>query len=108
MLGAPPGDALVKVRFRSHPRFSVEGRDLHVDLPVSLKDAVLGAKLPVDTLAGKVAVTVPAWSNSDKVLRIKGRGLPLKAEGHGDLYVHVRVMLPAEARSDLEALVRKL
>jgi DnaJ-class molecular chaperone len=101
------GDALVKIRLRKHPRYSVEGRDLHVDLPVSLKDAVLGAKLAVDTPTGRVAVNVPAWSSSDKVLRLKGRGLPEKAGGHGNLYAHVRVMLPAEGDPELEALMRR-
>ncbi|MGO4833453.1 DnaJ C-terminal domain-containing protein, partial [Rhizobiaceae sp. 2RAB30] len=100
-----PGDALVKVRFRRHARYRVEGRDLHADLPVSLHDAVLGAKVPVETPTGRLAVNVPAWSSSDKVLRIKGRGLPEKAGGHGDLYAHVRVMLP-DGDKDLEALLK--
>ena len=102
-----PGDALVKIRFRRHPRYRVEGRDLHVDLPVPLKDAVLGAKLAVETPTGKVAVNVPAWSSSDKVLRLKGRGLPEKTGGHGNLYAHVRVMLPEGGDPELEALMRK-
>jgi DnaJ-class molecular chaperone len=101
-----PGDALVKIRFRRHPRYRVEGRDLHVDLPVPLKDAVLGAKLAVETPTGRVAVNVPAWSSSDKVLRLKGRGLPEKTGGHGNLYAHVRVMLPEGGDPELETLVR--
>ena len=84
-----------------------EGRDLHADLPVSLADAVIGAKVPVETLGGRVAVTVPPWSSSDRVLRIKGRGMPLKTGGKGDLYVHVRIMLPEGGDPDLEALLRK-
>lgn len=100
------GDALVKIRFRRHPRYRIEGRDLHADLPVSLKDAVLGAKLPVETPAGKLALNVPEWSSSDKVLRLKGRGLPEKTGGHGDLYVHVRIMLPEGGDKELEALLR--
>ncbi len=99
------GDALVKIRFRRHPRYTVEGRDLHVDLPVPLRDAVLGAKIPVETPTGKLAVNVPAWSSSDKVLRLRGKGLPEKAGGHGDVYVHVRIMLP-DADAELEALMR--
>lgn len=102
-----PGDALIKVRFRRHPRYRVEGRDLHADLPVSLHDAILGAKVAVETPTGRIALAVPAWSSSDKVLRIKGRGLPEKAGGHGDLYVHVRIMLPEGGDPDLEALVKK-
>jgi len=102
-----PGDALVKIIFRKHGRYRVEGRDLHVDLPVSLHDAVLGAKVAVETPTGKLAVNVPAWSSSDKVLRLKGRGLTQKGGGHADLYVHVRVMLPETGREVLEALMKK-
>ncbi|MER8384667.1 DnaJ domain-containing protein [Mesorhizobium sp. M0166] len=102
-----PGDALVKIRFRRHPRYRVEGRDLHVDLPVGLADAVLGAKVAVETPTGRIAVNVPPWSSSDKVLRLKGRGLPEKAGGHADLYAHVRLMLPEGGDAELEALMRR-
>ena len=88
-------------------RYRVEGTDLHSDLPVELRDAVLGAKVAADTPSGKVAVTIPPWSSSDKVLRLKGRGLPHKTSGDGDLYVHVRVMLPENGDADLEALMKK-
>ncbi|MBZ9814211.1 DnaJ C-terminal domain-containing protein [Mesorhizobium sp. CA7] len=102
-----PGDALVKIHIRRHSRYRIEGRDLHVDLPVDLADAVLGAKVAVETPTGKLAVNVPAWSSSDKVLRLKGRGLPEKAGGHGDLYAHVRLMLPGGGDAELEALMRR-
>ncbi|MCR4266725.1 DnaJ C-terminal domain-containing protein [Nitratireductor sp. ZSWI3] len=101
------GDALVTLRFRRHSRYRVEGRDLHVDLPVSLRDAVLGAKVPVETPTGRLAVTVPAWSSSGRTLRVKGRGLPHKVEGHGDLYAHVQIMLPEGGDPALEALFRQ-
>lgn len=101
-----PGDALVKIRIRKHPRYRIEGRDLHADLPVQLADAVLGEKVAVETPTGRIAVSVPAWSSSDRVLRIKGRGLPEKAGGHGDFYVHVRVMLPESRDAELESLMR--
>ncbi len=107
LFGGQPGDALVKIRFRRSSRYRVEGRDLHADLPVDLRDAVLGAKVAAETPSGKVAVTIPPWSSSDKVLRLKGRGLPEKAGGHGDLYVHVRVMLPEGGDAELEALMKK-
>jgi DnaJ-class molecular chaperone len=104
--GGGAGDALVKIRLRRHGRYRVEGRDLHVDLAVPLRDAVLGAKVAVETPTGRLAVNVPAWSSSDKVLRLKGRGLPQKAGGHGDLYAHVRIMLPEGGDKDLEALFK--
>lgn len=101
------GDALVKVRFARNSRYRVEGRDLHVDQSVQLREAVLGEKVAVETPTGRIGLTIPAWSSSDKVLRLKGKGLPLKAGGHGDLYVHVRIMLPALPDPELAALLRK-
>lgn len=101
------GDALVKIRFARNSRYRVEGRDLHIDQSVSLREAVLGEKVAVETPTGKIGLTIPAWSSSDKVLRLKGKGLPLKSGGSGDLYVHVRVMLPAKPDPELEALLRK-
>ena len=100
------GDALVKIRFAPHPLYRVEGRDLLVDVPVALEDAVLGAKIAVDTPTGKVSATLPAWSNSGRALRLKGRGLPLKTGGHGDLYAKVQLTLP-QGDAALEALMRK-
>jgi len=107
MPGGGRGDAAVRLRFRKHPRYTLDGRDLHADLPVSLHDAVLGSKLPVETLSGRVAVTVPPWSNSDRILRIKGRGLPEKVGGNADLYVHVRIMLPEGGDAELEQMMRR-
>ena len=69
-------------------------------------DAVLGAKVAVETPYGRLAVSIPAWSSSDRKLRLKGKGLPLKGGGHGDLYAHVRIMLPEGGDADLEALMR--
>ncbi len=104
--GQAAGDALVKLQFRRHPRFRVEGRDLHAVLPVALADAVLGTKLPFETLSGKVAITVPPWSNSGKTFRLKGRGLPKKDGSNGDLFVELRIELP-EADAELEALMKQ-
>jgi len=107
VVGGTPGDALVTIHFKPSARFKLEGRDVHVDLPVELADAVLGGKAEVETLSGRIAVKVPAWSSSDKVLRLKGKGLPLKAGGHGDLYVHVRIMLPEGGDAELEEFLKK-
>ncbi|PYE90580.1 DnaJ C-terminal domain-containing protein [Phyllobacterium leguminum] len=107
MPGGTPGDAMVTIHIRNHPRFELKGRDLHLDLPVSLADAVLGARIEVETLDGRVAVKVPAWSSSDRVLRLKGKGLPVKAGERADLFVHVRVMLPEGGDPELEALMEK-
>lgn len=104
--GQAAGDALVKLRLKRHPRFRVEGRNLHAVLPVSLEDAVLGAKIPFETLSGKVAVTVPPWSSSGKTFRLKGRGLPKKDGSNADLLVELRIELP-DNDMELETLMRK-
>ncbi|MBA8876913.1 DnaJ C-terminal domain-containing protein [Phyllobacterium myrsinacearum] len=104
--GGTPGDALVTIRFRQHPKFRVDGHDLHLDLPVSLRDAALGSRQEVETLSGRVAVKIAPWTSSDRVLRLKGKGLPKKPDGHGDLFVHVRVMLPEQGDPALEAFLR--
>ena len=101
-----PGDAMVTIHIKQHPKFQVEGRALHLDLPVSLKNAVLGAKEEVETLDGRIALTIPAWSSSDKVLRLKGKGLPLKTGGRDDLFVHIRIMLPEGGDAALEQFCR--
>ncbi|WP_297322864.1 J domain-containing protein [uncultured Bartonella sp.] len=101
-----PGDALVTIHIKKHPRFHVDGRALHLDLPVALKDAVLGTKEAVETLDGRVALKIPAWSSSDRVLRLKGKGLPLKTGGRDDLYVHVRIMLPEGGDPALEQFLK--
>ena len=106
IIGGTPGDALVTVRFKPHPKFRVEGRDIHVDLPVQLRDAVLGSREEVETLSGRVAVKVAPWTSSDRVLRLKGKGLPKKPDGQGDLFVHVRIMLPENRDPGLEAFLR--
>ncbi len=99
-------DAIATVKLRQHPDFRLDGKDLHVELPISLKDAVLGIKAPVRTLTGKIAVGVPAWSSSDKVLRLRGKGMLKKDGSHGDLLVHVRIMLPETPDASLEAFLK--
>ncbi len=107
LVGGTPGDALVTIRFKPQQRLRLEGRDLHVDQPVELDDAVLGGKTEVETPDGRIALKIPAWSSSDKVLRLKGKGLPLKTAGRGDLYVHLRIMLPEKGDAELEAFLKK-
>ena len=104
--GGPAGDALIKIAIAPHPFFERQGRDLRLDLPISLKEAVLGAKVPVPTLTGSVAVTVPPQSNSGRVLRLKGKGLPGGGgEEPGDLYARLIVTLPESADPKLDAFI---
>jgi len=108
MPGAAPGDALVTLGFLPHPRFETAGADLKVTADLPLETAVTGGKLPVETLDGRIALTIPAWTSSGKVFRLKGKGLPKKGGGHGDLMVNVAIALPDDKRASLEAMIRQL
>lgn len=101
----PPGDALIEISVLPHPYFVRKGDDIHLDLPISLKEGVLGAKLKVPTVSGAVAVSVPKWSNSGRVLRIKGRGVPRADGSRGDQYVTLKLVLPKKPDPDLEQFV---
>lgn len=105
--GMHPGDALVTLNFVKHPRFTLEGSDIRTEADLPLKMAVTGGKVAVDTLDGKVALTVPEWTDSGKVFRLKGKGLPKKGGGHGDMLVTLVIRLPKEGRGALEALMRQ-
>jgi len=101
--GGPSGDALIEIAIAPHPFFERDGRDLRMDLPISLKEAILGAKVPVPTLTGPVSVTVPPHSNSGRVLRLKGKGLPgTGGEPAGDLYARLVVTLPESPDARLD------
>ena len=106
LMGGEPGDAMVSVQIAKHPYFRVEGRDLRLDLPVTLYEAVLGTKVNAPTLEGTVELTVPPGSNGGRTLRLRGKGLP-SANGSGDLLVSLKIVLPDEADSELANLMRK-
>ena len=100
------GDALITVTISKHPVFERDGQDLKLDLPVTLYEAVLGGKIRVPTLDGAVEMAIPAGTNSGRVLRLKGKGMPSKS-GAGDLYATVRIMLPEKGDADLDELMKK-
>ena len=104
----PPGDALVTLRYAPHSLFKVEGRDLRLDLPITLYEAVLGAKVRVPTLSGAVEIAVAAGTSSGRVLRLRGKGLPGAAESApGDLLVTLRIALPPSEDKALADLMRQ-
>jgi DnaJ-class molecular chaperone len=100
--GGPLGDALVEVEVRPHRIFTRKGNEILVDLPISLAEAVLGAKVTVPTPSGPVTMTVPKWANTGRVLRLKGRGVRGPHGGHGDELVTLKVMLPDKPDPELE------
>jgi len=105
--GGPSGDALVEVEVAPHKIFKREGDDIHIELPISLSEAVLGGKLDVPTPTGSVRMTVPKGTNTGRVLRLKGKGAPNSTGGHGDEYVTLKVVLPETPDPELEAFVER-
>ncbi len=96
--GGAAGDALIQVKVAEHGFFRREGCDIHLDLPVTVREAVLGGRISVPTPAGPVTMTIPAASDSGRQLRLRGRGVPAHGgEGArleaGDLYVTLRVVV---------------
>jgi DnaJ-class molecular chaperone len=104
--GGQAGDLLITVNVAPHPYFTRDGDDIRMDLPITLKEAVLGAKVEVPTPTGAVAVTVPANSNTGNVLRLKGKGIQTPGRA-GDLYVRLLVSLPNRPDTELESFARR-
>jgi DnaJ-class molecular chaperone len=101
--GGPAGDALVELHVRPHPFFRREGSDIHMDLNISLTEAVEGAKIEAPTPGGNVSLTIPAGANTGKVLRLKGKGV----SGQGDQFVRLQVVLPDTPDDELKKFVKK-
>jgi DnaJ-class molecular chaperone len=106
--GHRPGDALITVTFAPHSLFKIDGNDLRAEIPVTLYEAVLGAKVRVPTLSGAVELSIPKNTSSGRTFRLKGRGLPAKGKAApGDLFVIAKIVLPDGNDAELEALMEK-
>jgi DnaJ-class molecular chaperone len=103
---AGAGDVLISVSIATHPLFTRDGNDLRIELPVTLYEAVLGAKVRVPTLTGAVDLAIPAGSSSGRTFRLKGKGLKAKT-AQGDLYATLRIVLPEGNDPELEELMRR-
>ncbi len=101
--GGPPGDLLVEIGIGEHRIFTRRGDDILLELPVSLREAVLGARVEVPTPAGPVMLSVPKGSNTGTVLRLKGRGVKKRDGARGDAFATLRVVLPEKPDAALEA-----
>jgi DnaJ-class molecular chaperone len=99
------GDALIEIAVRPHPFFKRDGRDIRLDLPISLTEAVLGGKVTVPTPTGPVTATIPKGANTGKTLRLKGKGVPGRDGRRGDEYLTLQVTLPDPPDAELEAFV---
>lgn len=94
--GGPPGDLFIVIKVRPHPIFKRDGDSLNVDIPVKIGEAMNGAEVTVPTPTGPVQLKIPAGTISGQRLRLKGKGVPnLKTKTPGDMYVTVKVQVPA-------------
>jgi len=106
--GAGAGDAIVEVHVDPHPHFTRRDDDIHLDVPITLQEAILGAMIKVPTLDGLVQLKVPKGANTGTVLRLKGKGIPNPDRKiNGDQYVKLTVVLPERPDPDLSAFIEK-
>ena len=107
--GGPRGDLIVIARAREHPFFTRKGDNLYCDLPLTLGEAVLGARIRVPTLDGEAALVVPPGTQGGQVFRLRGKGMRrLHGDGAGDLYVTVRAIIPRGLDARTQAIFREL
>ena len=107
----PPGDLYLKVNFIPHPRFKVVGHNLSMDVPITPWEAALGASVIVRLLDGEITLKIPAGIQSGKKMRVKGKGMPKKMNGHGDLYASITIVMPqtlSQKQKDLFAKLSKI
>src|SRR5687768_11057918 len=108
--GASAGDLLLEVAFKPHARYRVDGRDLHITLPLAPWEAALGAVVPVQTPGARLEVRIPPGAQGGRNMRVRGKGIP--ANPPGDLYLDLQVVLPAaetpQAREIYETMAREL
>ncbi len=107
--GGPSGDLFLIVKILDDPTYKRKGDDLYVDLPVSVYDLVLGGEVKVPTMGGQVAMTVPAGTQNNRLLRLGGKGLPkVRNGGTGDLYVRLIGQLPTDLSDKEKKLFKEL
>jgi curved DNA-binding protein len=105
--GPGGGDLFVTTRVRPDGRFTRRGADLERELPLTLEEALLGSDVPVATLKGRVVLTIPAGTQNGRTFRLTGQGMPrFRSDGHGDLYVRARVVLPADLSDEARTAAR--
>lgn len=108
MGGGPAGDAMVQVLVDPHPHFTRSDTTIHLDVPITLKEAVLGAKIEVPTIDGRVSVSVPPGANTGTTLRLRGKGLiNRRTAQRGDQLVRLKLVLPEPMDPELKRFVEK-
>ena len=101
--GGSSGDVLITLNVDKHPIFSLEGNNVVMELPISIKEAILGAKVTVPTITGKVAVNIPPYASSGEKLRLKGKGIK-----NGDQIIILKILSPKAHNTSLEEALRKM
>lgn len=105
--GGATGDVLITVNVEKHPYFSLDGLNVNIELPISIKEAILGAKVTVPTISGKVMVNIPPYASTGEKLRLKGKGIKNKS-GEGDQIISLKIVAPKTPSPDLEKALMAL
>lgn len=109
--GGEPGDLLIEVELAGDGQYEIQGKDVHMEIPVDLYTAVLGGKIPVAVPGTPLQLSIPAGTDSGRLFRLKGKGLPGAAggmEGAGDLYVKVKITVPKQLTEEEKELFMRL
>ncbi|MCS7136131.1 MAG: molecular chaperone DnaJ [Nitrososphaerota archaeon] len=106
--GGQPGDLLLVVRVKPHRIFTRKGDDLYIDLPTSISELVLGSRVTIPTLDGKVEVNIPSGTPPGHIITIKGKGMPSMHGGRGDLKVRLKVVVPKKLSQEHRRLYEQL
>ncbi|WP_324754220.1 J domain-containing protein [Roseovarius sp. Pro17] len=106
MGGGPAGDAYVEIGVGAHPVFTRDGNDIEVEVPIGFDEAVLGAKIEVPTLSGKVSMSIPKGASTGQRLRLKGKGIAPAKGAAGDQYVRLRVVMPRKIDTRMEQIAQ--
>lgn len=106
--GGPAGDLMIVARVLPHPVLTRDGDDLHIDVPVTVGEAALGASIEVPTLKGTRKLKIPAGTQGGQKVRIAGEGVPRREGGAGDYYVHIQIAIPKDLDASAKELVERL
>ena len=103
-----PGDLYIKIHVKKHKLFRKEGSDLIMNLDIKLSDALLGAKIDIQTLDGLSTLNIPEGTNTGDILQIKGKGVPNQSRSRGDILVQIKVMMPKKLGKSAREAIQKL
>jgi len=107
--GSPPGDLYVVLHVEEHPFFERKDADLYCTIPITFPQAALGTEIKIPTLDGEEKLKIPEGTQTGSIFRLKGRGMPqVNGGGHGDLFVHIRVVTPSKLTREQKRLLEQL